>query len=375
MSDARETGSTHALTADDRKFLEAIKRTQQETSLPAGMKVDISAIAAKAFASYSEVLPRDSTELTNVLSRATDGLNKAVAELLDQQQHEHKVQFRREFSYSVVPTSVLIVLGIGYLLLRSRVNLPYTLLVQLLAGFIALAAIALYIGFRFVPERLSSGLRQMRYSSGAMVGGLAAALICLQWISYNSRGWQQEVTDTKLQSTSRAMAEVGFATVGANENENLAERTRMNFVGLDNSDSFELTSDKPAKKVEVKAKPGNVATSVVLMIEPFKADVYSVDSAEPDYQILTGKVNSVSDNHIEIKPNDASVSHPIRINLATASLDQPVLTQLRDKEVKVLFVPKSSQAIKMAFLGKGSDSIIYNAASPKLLDQSAAIVR
>ena len=56
MSDAREKLSTQAFTADEQRFLEAIKRTQEETSRPPGMNVDVGAIAAKAFASYLDGL-------------------------------------------------------------------------------------------------------------------------------------------------------------------------------------------------------------------------------------------------------------------------------------------------------------------------------
>ena len=403
MSDARKKLSSQAFTADDRKFLEAIKRTQEETALPPGMNVDVGAIAAKAFASYLEGLPPlppkgkpgeqpalaeqartvswaslnvPKSELTTVLSTTTVSLSEAVAELIEEQP-ESSVQFRREFLYTVVPTAVLIFFGIGYVLFKSRIDLPYSLMTWILTVVTAVAAITLFVKFRVLPEQTSRYLRSLRYSSGSLVGGLAVAVLGLLSINYGVREkWklQRNLTNTKLESTSRDLAEVGFATVGAKEDENLAEKTRMNFVGLDNSASVELKSDKPASKVEVKAKPDNVATSVFLLIEPFKADVYTTNSTEPDYQIVTGKVNSVSDNYIEIEPNGSSATQQLRITLARASFDQATMTTLRDKEIKVLYIPKSSQAIKMALLGQGSESIIYNVASAKLQNQSAAMV-
>jgi hypothetical protein len=292
-------------------------------------------------------------------------------------EQEPSVQFRREFFYTVIPTVVLAVLAAGYLLFKSRVNLPFNLLAQILAVCTVLAALALTIGFLIDMEAISARLRSFRYSGGSLVGGLAVAALGLLFINYGfqQRGkWLQNVSANKLESTSRELAEVGFATVGVKEGENLEAKTRLNFVGLDDSGSFELKSDKQTRAVTVEAKPGNVVSSVVLLIEPFRANVYSANSTEADYEIVKGRVNSVSDNHIEIQPDDSKVAQSVRIDLANASVDKLTMAELQNKEVKILFVPKSSQAIKMSLLKQGSESIFYNAASAKLQEQTAASI-
>jgi hypothetical protein len=217
----------------------------------------------------------------------------------------------------------------------------------------------------------------LKYSSGALVGGLAVAFFGLLSINYGIHQ-KGKWNENKIESTSRAMAEVGYASVERIPDENLAEKTRMNFVGLENS-AVELETEK-AGAVKVRAKPESVSTSILLTIGPFRANVYSADSTEPDYEILTGTVHNYSKDFIEIKADDSSKTKPVKINLTEnserlmrADLENNNEAKLQGMEVKVLYVPRSSQAIKLSLLRGAAPRVIYNADSASLTMAAAMV--
>jgi DNA-binding transcriptional regulator of glucitol operon len=390
MSGARQKLST-ALTAEELKFLEAIKKTQEETSPPPS--VDVGAIAAKAFASYLEGLAGENTEtepipgIAAVLTKTTPGLTKTVANLIGEESNEQKpfIHFRRDFIYTVVPTIVLAVLGIGYLLFRSKVNLSSSLLVSssvLVKSSIAvtvLTAVGFTVWFLVDPDRISNHLRSIRYSGGALTGGLAVAALALLTINYglDQRGkWQ----NTRIENTSREMAELGFATVGSTVGTNLEGKTRLNFVGSQQT-AFVLKSEQSGEAVKVEAKPDKDRTnaSVVLDIVPYSAKVYSFGSTVADYEVLTGKVDYSDQNQdfVEIKPDGGATPIKITLDSNARQLMFANFSELREsgltgKDVKVLFVPKSSQALKMSWRRQGTDELIYNSASASLKQAAAS---
>ena len=387
MSGARQKLST-ALTAEELKFLEAIKKTQEETSPPPS--VDVGAIAAKAFASYLEGLAGEGTQtepvpgIAAVLTQTTPGLTRTVANLMgdDSIDQKPRIHFRRDFIYTLVPTVVLAVLGIGYLLFRSKVNLSSSVLVKSSLAVTVLTAVGFTVWFLVDPDRISNHLRSIRYSGGALTGGLAVAALALLTINYglDQRGkWQQDARTTRIENTSREMAELGFATVGSTNGTNLEGKTRLNFVGSQQT-AFVLKSEQSGAAVKVEAKPDKDRTnaSVVLDIVPYSAKVYSFGSTVADYEVLTGKVKYSSDNDVEITPDGGATPIKVTLDSNARQLMFANFSELREsgltgKDVKVLFVPKSSQALKMSLRRQGTDELIYNSASASL-KQTAAIV-
>jgi hypothetical protein len=379
MSDAREQLTSEALSAADLKFLEAVKRTQQETTIPPEMNVDVGAIAKKAFATYLEGLEKPQVPDAAVVNGRA--LSHAIARLLPEESEDEKVsvQFTRDFFYAVVPTIILIILAVGYFVVRSKVNVSSGNAVKISILLTAAASLAVTAGFLFKREQLFSHLRSLKYSTGSLVGGLAVATVGLLSVYYGLEQkykWQQSFRETKIETTSRALAEVGFATVGTTD-DNLEEKVKRNFVDLETTSVHIVKSEKPEVKVE--AQPDNVPTSVVLKIDPYKAKVSSTSSNEPTYEVLTGTVNKVSDDVIEINTVSPGTDQPRKI---TAQADQLMLndfpeikeTGLQGQKVKVLFFSKNSQVIKMSLLGPGTESkIIYNADSLGLKKSAAAI--
>lgn len=390
MSGARPKLSPEALSAEELRFLEAVKRTREEASPPPS--VDVGAIAAKAFASYLEGVegtdPEPIPGLAAVLSRTTPGLQRTVANLINEESNEQKpsIHFRRDFTYTLVPTIVLAFLGIGYLLFRSKVNLSSSVLsssvlVKTSIAVTVLTAIGFTIWFLVDPDRISSHLRSIRYSGGALTGGLSLATLALLAVNFglDQRGkWQ----NTRIENTSREMAELGFATVGPTVGgTSLEKKTQLNFVGSQQT-AFVFKSEQGGEAVKVEAKPDNNRTnaSVVLDMVPYSAKVYSFGSTVADYEVLTGKVVDYSDQNqdlVEIKPDGGAT--PIKVTLDSnarqamyANFSELRETGLTGKDVKVLFVPKSSQALKMSWRRQGTDELIYNSASASL-KQTAAI--
>ena len=359
---------TQALTTDELRFLEAIKRTRAETTLPPEINVDVGAIAAKAFASYLEGL--EDPRPPKVVTVTPAGLTQLVAQLMPAEPVEQQpsIQFRRDFLSNWVFQVFLVIICLGYLFFRSRIDLPYSRLAQILMAGAVVGLITFSIWFLRNPDRLGIRLNCLKYSAGSLASGLAALAIGL----YGFQQWQQDVNTTKIDSTSRALAEVGFAAVGTSDVNKLKEKALRNFVELEKTTSLELVeSGKPALGVKLAAKPENVPTSVILQIEPYRANVTTANSDQPAFEVLTGTVNKVSNDGIEINSTDLSTDKLRKINL-TAHADQLLLEDLPEvresglqgREVKVLFVPKSSQTIKMSLLRQGAEpKIIYNADS------------
>lgn len=387
MTDASENLKEAALTNEELRFLEAIKRTQEDTSLPPGMNLDVGAVAAKAFAAYLEEAPPPPVIV--VPPGSIFNLNKAVTDLMPEAiEQKPTTHFGRDFLYTVVPTIILILFGVAYFLFRTKVDLSSEFALRISILFTIIAGLLFTAGFLWNPERLSRHWQSLRYSSGALVGGLAVTTFGLLMVSYvlqQKHKWQMDLRNNRIETTSRALAEVGFATVGKTPvdsagDHSLEAKTRRNFVGIEETASLQLKSDEPGKRVDVEAKSEDVPTSVILQIQPYRANVYSANPAQPDYEILTGTVHNYSKDFIEIKPDDASMKEPIKINLKESSeelmlADLPEIkeTGLQGQEVKVLFVPKSSQAIKMSLLRQGAPPrVIYNADSASL--KRAAII-
>lgn len=406
MAEARGKIVASEFTDDERKFLEAIKRTQAQVNPPEGMNVDVGAIAAKAFASYLKGMETEETgdlewesatqrafafqsvELRKVLSQTTSGFTKAVGELLQKEAVEPAVEFRRDFFYTVIPTTVLLFVGGVYLFLRSKVDLPYGPLASALLILTIAAAGGLAVGFLKNPTVFSSHIGSLKHSGGALVGGLFVAAIGLLLGTYGFAQkvqWQQSLNSARIESASRDLAEVGFSTVGQMNGSSLEAKTLMNFGGTDNAGTFVVETEKNGDAVKVEAKPSDAPTSVVLHIEPKKADVYSTSSTLPDYQILTGRVSSISDDFVELTPDVSTDSLPVKITLVAGGSDQlkhanwiafkeANIEKLKGEEVKVLFEPRTSKGLKMSLFQSGTESVIYNSALSNVTVKTSAAI-
>lgn len=415
MAEARGKLANEQFTEDEIRFLEAIKRTQLQVNPPDGINVDVGAIAAKAFASYLQGVENEKQpvstefelshaqhnmmasgiELRRVLATTTPGFQKAVGELFQSQSVDPAVEFRRDFFYTVIPTTVLLFLGGIYLFLRSKLNLPYGPLASALLILTIAVAGGLAVSFLKSPVLFSKHIGFLRYSGGALTGGLFVAAIGLALGTYGFTQkvkWQQSAAtartnfaNARIDSTTRTLAEVGFSTVGTRENDSLESTARMNVASLASSDTFVLQPERDGKAMKVETKPNDTPTSVVLHIEPKKADVYRTNASLPDYQIFTGTVDSISERFVEIKP-DNSAMEILRISLVAGDTDQTRfanwierykeaadMDKLKGEEVKVLFDTKSSKGLKMSLLAaQGGDSLIYNAALSNIITKASA---
>lgn len=363
------------LTEDELKFLAAVERTKEETTVPPDVKIDVRAVAARAFAAYLESDGKQEDADTQIIVTATAGINRTVSELLNIKPVQ---EFRRDFFSVIIPT--LMLLGGWYFFFRMKGNTSYLWGPNIVVFLLFSVALALTFSYLKYHVRMSNSfLKSLRYSVGALVGVLASLAILLGVGNYSLR---QNWIDTKLEGTKRDIADVAFMTVGGKKN--LQGETQLNLSRLDNTAAVIVETNENGEIIKIEAKAKDVPIPVIAEITPKRANIYSSDPTQPDYKILTGKIRWLSENAIEINPDEPDNTQQIvKLNFnptivpshyesSWTSLNSKNLENYKDKDVKVLYSTKSGEPIKMIIANaEGSHPYLYNSAVSDLIVKPA----